>query len=390
LAAHREWNDWYAQKVMPLPPPAATSATNRRLLIGFIGLDFSIGPTGFLGLRALECLDRKQCSIACYFDRVTADDYTARFRAVSDIWRVTIGLTDEGLAHQVRQDEIDVLVDLGGHVGRRLLTFARRPAALQVTWLGYVGTTGLAAMDGLIADRFHVREGEEQWFTESVLRMPHDYICYGAPPNAPPVTPLPALATGCVTFGCFNNPAKYAPPILDAWGEIMRRVSTARLLLKYGGLNQPDSERRFRGELERRGVADHRILIDGWSENLQSMARYSQVDLALDTQPYSGGLTTCEALWMGVPVITCPGSAFASRHSMSHLTNASYDQFVARDMAGYIELAVEWAERLDELAAIRAQLRDCMSKSPLCDGRQFARDFLALLRQAWESKTRSA
>jgi protein O-GlcNAc transferase len=386
LAAHREWNDRYAHMVTPLPPPATPSASNRRLRIGFIGLDFSIGPTGFLGLRGLECLDRDQCSIACYFDRVTADEYTARFQAVSDIWRVTMGLTDDELAHRVRQDEIDVLVDLGGHVGRRLLTFARQPAALQVTWLGYVGTTGLSAMDGLIADRFHVREGEERCYTESVLRMPNDYICYGPPPHAPSIATLPALAMGYMTFGCFNNPAKYASPTLDAWGQMMRRVPTARLFLKYSGLDQPGSERRFRDELARRGVSENRILIEGWSDNVEAMARYNQVDLALDTQPYSGGLTTCEALWMGVPVITCPGAGFASRHSTSHMTNAGYSQFVARDMADYVELAVAWAGRLDELAAIRVQMREQISKSPLCDGPQFARDFLALLRTAWEEK----
>jgi predicted O-linked N-acetylglucosamine transferase (SPINDLY family) len=390
LAAHREWNDRYAQQVTPLPPPPIPSSANRRLRIGFIGLDFGIGPTGFLGLRALECLDRQQCSITCYFDRVTRDEYTARFQAVCDTWRVTIGLADDELAHQVRRDEIDVLVDLGGHVGRRLLTFARRPAPLQVSWLGYVGTTGLAAMDGLIADRFHVCDGEERWCTESVLRMPHDYICYGPPPDAPPIAPLPALAVGHVTFGCFNNPAKYAAPILDTWGEILRRVPTARLLLKYGGLNQPDSERRFRRELAQRGVADHRILIDGWSTIVETMARYHQVDLALDTQPYSGGLTTCEALWMGIPVITCPGAGFASRHSTSHVTNAGYSQYVARDMAHYVELAVAWAGRLDELAVIRAQMRDRVSRSPLCDGPKFAKDFLALLREAWEFKMQSA
>jgi predicted O-linked N-acetylglucosamine transferase (SPINDLY family) len=389
LKAHREWNDRYIQRVTPLPP-TTPSATNSRLRIGFIGLDFSIGPTGFLGLRAIECLDREHCSIACYFDRVTADEYTARFRAVSDTWRVTIGLTDEELAQQVRQDAIDVLVDLGGHVGRRLLTFARRPAALQVTWLGYVGTTGLAAMDGLIADRFHVREGEEHWYTESILRMPHGYICYGPPPNAPAVGPLPARANGHVTFGCFNNPAKYAVPTLDAWAEILRRVPTARLLLKYGGLTQPDSAHRFRNEFAKRGVAESRISFEGWSENLQSMARYNAIDLALDTQPYSGGLTTCEALWMGVPVITCPGAGFASRHSTSHLTNAGYSQFVARDMADYVALAVEWAGRLDHLAAVRAEMRDRISRSPLCDGPQFARDFLTLLRAAWEAKVRNA
>src|SRR5439155_2248191 len=133
-------------------------------------------------------------------------------------------------------------IDLGGHVGRRLLAFARRPAALQLSWLGYVGTTGLAAMDGLIADRFHVRPGEEPWYTESVLRMPHDYICYGPPADAPPVGPLPALKAGHMTFGCFNNPAKFSSTTLYAWGEILRRVPTARIFLKYGGLNQPDSE----------------------------------------------------------------------------------------------------------------------------------------------------
>src|SRR5205085_8365744 len=156
--------------------------------------------------------------------------------------------------------------------------------------------------------------------------------------------------------------------------------------LKYGGLTQPDSERRFRREFARRGVADNRILIEGWSTSLEAMGRYSQIDLALDTQPYSGGLTTCEALWMGVPVITCPGAAFASRHSTSHLTNAGYSQFVARDMAGYVGLAVEWAGRLDELAVIREHMRERISRSPLCDGPQFARDFLALLRAAWEEK----
>ncbi len=390
LTAHRDWNARYAKNIRALPPPAISSAANRRLRIGFIGLDFSIGPTGFLGLRALECLDREQCSIACYFDRIIADDYTARFQAVSDTWRVTMGLTDEELADQVRQDAIDVLVDLGGHVGRRLLTFARRPAPLQVTWLGYVGTTGLAAMDGLIADRFHVREGEERWYTESVLRMPHDYICYGPPPNAPLVGPLPARTKGHVTFGCFNNPAKYASPTLDAWAEILRRVPSARLSLKYVGLDQPDSARRFRDEFAKRGIDGSRISLEGWSENLQAMARYNEIDLALDTQPYSGGLTTCEALWMGVPVITCPGAGFASRHSTSHVTNAGYSQFVASDLAGYVDLAVEWATRLDDLAAIRAEMRDRISRSPLCDGPQFAQDFLALIRAAWESKMRNA
>jgi protein O-GlcNAc transferase len=387
LEAHRQWDAAYARRpASAAPPTPATSRLTDRLRIGFVGLDFSIGPTGFLALRGVESLDKAHCSVVCYCDRAWQDEYTARFRAAAGEWRDSIGLSDEELAAQVRRDGIDVLVDLGGHVGRRLLAFARRPARLQVTWLGYVGTTGLAAMDGLLADRFHVREGEEAWYTEKVLRMPDGYACYGPPPDAPEVAALPALQTGQLTFGCFNNGAKYSPQTLDAWAAVLRRVPKSRLLLKYGGLDQPSVQNRIRGQLADRGIAGERIIMEGWSEHREFLARYHQVDLALDTQPYSGGLTTCEALWMGVPVITWPGQTFAGRHSTSHMANAGYGQFVADDMAGYVELAAEWASRIDELAAIRAAMREQMSRSRLCDGPTFARNLLALLRHAWEEK----
>jgi predicted O-linked N-acetylglucosamine transferase (SPINDLY family) len=295
-------------------------------------------------------------------------------------------LSDAELAGLVRRDEIDVLVDMAGHVGRRLLAFARRPAALQVTWLGYTGTTGLDTMDGLIADRFHVRPGEESCYSETVLRMPHDYICYGAPPHAPAVDPLPALTNGRVTFGCFNNPAKYSPQTLDTWAAILRRVPGSTLLLKYGGLNQPDAQNCLRRAFEQRGVAAERIHFVGWSSNEDTLRHYGRIDLALDTWPYSGGLTTCEALWMGVPVICCPGRGFASRHSTSHMTNAGYGQFVAENLEAYVELAVQWAGRLNELAVLRAGMREQVAGSALCDGPGFARDFLALLTQAYANK----
>jgi predicted O-linked N-acetylglucosamine transferase (SPINDLY family) len=244
-------------------------------------------------------------------------------------------------------------------------------------------------MDGLLADRFHVRPGEETFYSETVLRMPHDYICYGPPPDAPPVGPLPALEAGYVTFGCFNNPAKFAPGTLDAWAEILRRVGNARLLLKYGGLDRPERVAALRQEFARRGAPSERILFEGWSDNLALLARYGSVDLAFDTQPYSGGLTTCEALWMGVPVITRPGATFASRHATSHVTNAGFGEFVAEDWEGYVELAVTWANRLDELGRVRSQMRERVSRSPLCDGPGFAGDMLGLLRTAWEARVAS-
>jgi predicted O-linked N-acetylglucosamine transferase (SPINDLY family) len=194
------------------------------------------------------------------------------------------------------------------------------------------------------------------------------------------VAPLPALTNGHVTFGCFNNPAKFTNTILDAWGEILRRVPTANLLLKFGWLGDPESQNRLRDEFARRGVAAERLLVEAQSSHLELLATYGRVDLALDTQPYSGGLTTCEALWMGVPVITFPGKTFAGRHSTSHLTTAGYPQFIAADRAGYVELAVAWASRLTELAAIRVQMRDQVRRSPLCDAERFAGELLSMLR----------
>jgi predicted O-linked N-acetylglucosamine transferase (SPINDLY family) len=235
-------------------------------------------------------------------------------------------------------------------------------------------------MDFLLADRFHVTEGEERFYTERILRMPHGYACYEPPTTTPDVGPLPALISGRVTFGCFNNPAKITPTTVTSWASILHSVPRSQLLLKYHGYEQHQLRDRFQTEFAQLGIQIDRILFEGWAATTQElMATYGKIDIALDTQPYSGGVTTCEALWMGVPVITCPGKTFASRHSTSHLTNAGLPQFVAKDRAGYIDLAVHWATRLNELSTARSQLREQMRKSPLCDAKAFASDFLSLM-----------
>jgi protein O-GlcNAc transferase len=305
------------------------------------------------------------------------------------LWRATSGLTDDELAEQVRRDEVDVLFDLMGHAGARPLVFARKPAAVQVTWLGYVGTTGLAAMDYLVADQFHVRNGEETWYCESVLRMPHSYICYSPQQAAPDVVKLPVLDSGRFTFGCFNNPAKYSRRMIEAWAEILRRVPNSRLLLKYYALADEGFQAWLREPFGQLGVGEDRIIMEGPCPQPEILASYGRVDLALDTQPYSGGLTTCEALWMGVPVITYPGRTFAGRHATSHLTNAGFPQFVAADWAEYVELAIQWSSRMDQLAALRAGMRQQVERSPLCDAVRFAEDFSAVIRGAWAAKISS-
>jgi protein O-GlcNAc transferase len=383
LETHREWDAAYARGINPFPPRVVSTDPERKLRIGFVSSQFGMHPIGFLALGAIECLDKSRCEVACYSGRSAEDEYTKRFRGAAELWRVTTQMSVQQLAAQIREDEIDVLVDLMGHTGGALLAFAYRPAALQVSWLGYVGTTGLSAMDCLLADGYHVRPGEEGHYTEKVLRMPHGYACYSPPSYAPEVNELPALANGCVTFGCFNNPAKFSPSIIRAWVEILGRVPNSNLLLKYFGLDDQEIQQRIRSRFAEAGVETGRIVVQGGVGHAELLASYHQVDLALDTQPYSGGLTTCETLWMGVPVVTWPGRTFAGRHSVSHLINAGLAQFVATNRDSYIDLAVAWTSRLEELALIRAHLREQMRKSPLCDAQKFAEDFLGVLREAW-------
>jgi predicted O-linked N-acetylglucosamine transferase (SPINDLY family) len=391
LAAHQQFNEAYMRRWLPVAspqnaPPAIAPLGERPLRIGFVSSDFGQHPTGFLVLPGLEHLDRQACSVVCYCDRDAEDEFTHRFRAASSEWRWTANLADEQLAALVRHDKIDLLVDLMGHTGSRLGVFARRPAPLQMTWFGYVGTTGLAAMDLLLADRYHVGAGEETQHTEAVLRMPNGYACYGPPLDAPDVSPLPALSTGVFTFGCFNKATKYCERLFRTWAAILARVPKSRLLLKAGGVDDDLVQAQLRRRFVELGINEQRLLFAGWSPQRELLAAYSQVDLALDTFPYSGGLTTCEALWMGVPTITYPGRTFAGRHGTSHLANAGCQAFIANDEAGYIELAVEWASKITTLAELRPRLRDQMQGSPLCDAPRFARDLLALLRQTWQQR----
>ena len=386
-AAHAEFECRHAAPLRRAWRPHENSRDPRRpLRLGFVSPDLGRHPIGYFLVRALENLDRGECEVVCYSDRIVPDDMTARIQAAATAWRDVVGISDDRLAEQIRADRIDVLFDLVGHTAKnRLLAFARKPAPIQITWIGYEGTTGLSAMDYLLADRYMVPLEAEPYYVERVLRMPHGYLSFDPPPEAPAVGPLPALDSGQVTFASFNNPAKMTPRVIACWAEILRRLPAARLILKYRGLDDPALQDRFRQAMAGQGVAPRRIAFRGWSSYAETLGLYNQVDVALDPFPFSGSATTCDALWMGVPVITYPGETFASRHGLSHLSNVGLTETIVGSPEAYIDLAVSLAGDLPRLAAIRAGLRDRVARSPLCDGKQFARDFMDLLRRAWEA-----
>jgi len=243
-----------------------------------------------------------------------------------------------------------------------------------VTWAGYVATTGLHTMDAIIADRYHIPVGDEQFYRERVLRLPHGFICYTPPGEAPNVARLPAASNGHVTFGCFGNPAKLSPDVLDAWGRILARVSNSRLLPKYRSVDDPANRSRIVGALERHGIAPERIMLEGLSTRREMLQRYDAVDIALDTFPYCGCVTTLEALWMGVPVVTRPSDRFVGRHSLSILSNIGLTDTIGRSTDDYVEIACRLAGDRDGLSVIRQGLRPRMLASPLMDGPGFTRD----------------
>ena len=356
----------------------------RRLRLGFLSPDFRRHPVGYFLIQVLEHLDRKECDPVCYCDRKTHDELTARFVSAASTWNVVVGQSNERLAQQIRADRIDILFDMAGHTAHaRPLVFARKPAPIQIGWIGYEGTTGLEATDYLLADRYVIPPESEPYYQERVLRMPGGYVCYDPPAAAPSVGPLPALAHGYVTFCSFNNLAKITPEVVATWAKILRRMPKSRLLMMYRGLGDEDVAARYRALFADAGVAAPQLELRPPTSFAEYLATYQQVDVALDPFPFTGGATTCESLWMGVPVITCPGETFAGRHTLSHLAGAGLTETIAGNLEEYVDLAVSWASDLPRLAALRARLRQQMAASPLCDGQRCADQLTALLRDVW-------
>jgi predicted O-linked N-acetylglucosamine transferase (SPINDLY family) len=371
-----------------LPRPIKLGAPNRRLTVGLLSGTLRTHPVGWLTIAGFEHLDREAFSIVCLSRAMDPGDSMAmRFHTVARSWENVSLLDDEALARRARELGIDIVIDLGGHGdAARMAACARRLAPVQIKWVGMQNhSSGLPEMDWFLTDRWETPPAFESLYSERLLRMPDGYVCYSPPPHAPDVEAPPALRNGFTTFGCFNNIAKITPRAIRTWCEILQAVPGSRLVLKTHQLSDAPTAARFRAAFDRFGIDPSRVETRGSSPHRAFMACYNEIDIVLDPFPYSGGLTTCEALWMGVPTVTLPGEIFASRHSASHLSNAGFPDWVARDREDYVDMAVARGRDAACLKPVRETMRTRVRNSPLCDAPRFGRALGLALRHAWNA-----
>ncbi|MFG6176446.1 FkbM family methyltransferase [Halomonas sp. THAF12] len=380
-----DWDRQFGER-SSLGRASTTRDAGKRLRVGLLSGGFRTHPVGQMILPALQNLSADQFELMFYSSNQYIDKLTQSIQLLAHSWQSIEGLSDGQLDQKIRYDEIDILIDLNGAGdGSRYRTLTREPAPLIVKWVGgLVDTTGLESVDYLLSDHIETPEGVDDRYTEKLIRLPDDYICYHIPRHAPDCNGLPALANGYVTFGCLNNPAKLSAPLLAEWATLLKEVPGSKLLLR--GI-QFESER-FRDKITAtftgHGVSEDRLLLEGPAKHAEFLETYQRIDIALDTWPYSGGLTTCESLLMGVPVVTRTGPTFAGRHSATHLANAGLPELVTDSWEDFRARAKELANDLPNLAYIRAALRTILLDSPICDGPRFARHLTTALRAIWQ------
>jgi predicted O-linked N-acetylglucosamine transferase (SPINDLY family) len=358
----------------------------RRLRIGYVSGDFKTHSVSYFMDGLLRNHDARNFDVICYSNVKRPDSTTDRLRASVSCWRDISAQSDEDVVTRVRNDEVDILVDLSGHTrDDRLSVFSRRPAPVQVNYLGYPVTTGMTAMNYRFTDAIADPPGQtEAWHTETLVRLPRGFLCYTPPESAPLVSSLPALSENRITFGSFNYPLKMSPATVALWARALNAVPGSRLFLKHHTLRDKGLCERFRDQFAVHGIEPARIETFEWiSEVAGHLGAYGRIDIALDSFPYNGTTTTCEALWMGVPVLTLRGRAHASRVGASLLTQAGLQEWIAADAGEFASLAADWAARLPDLAALRAGLRERIACSPLCDGPRFVRDLESAYRDMW-------
>jgi len=374
------------------PDPAAVPRfadhdrrSDRKLRVGYISPDFRTHVVAFFFEPVLAHHDRKSIETVCYYNHTIVDEVTQRLRDRADLWRDVAAMSDTDLVRLMREDRLDIIVDLAGHTARsRLTALAQRVAPVQITWLGYPNTTGLAQMDWRITDARADPPGYEAHHTERLLRLPEVFLCYEPPPEAPEITEPPSLAGAPVRFGVFNNFPKITDAMLTVWARILARVPDSRLLVKTASLRDEGVLRLARERMQRAGLDLDRVELAGFTPGRREhLAALANVDIALDTFPYHGTTTTCESLWMGVPVVTLAGDRHAARVGVSLLQHLGLDDLVASSTDQYVDIASSLAFDAARRHALRRSLRATMRNTALTQVAGFVRQLESAYRAAW-------
>jgi predicted O-linked N-acetylglucosamine transferase (SPINDLY family) len=386
FAEHQEWARRHAEPLTAEAGPHDNDRSpERRLRVGYVSDHFRDHAVNFFSEPLIAAHDKSRFEIFCYSDVARPDEVTRRIEAAADHWRPIRSQSDAQLAELVRADRIDILVDLAGHIaGNRLLAFARKPAPVQVTYIGYQNTTGMSAMDYRLTDALADPPGEtDRYYTEKLVRLPDAFFCYRPADEAPGITPLPARERGSITFGSFNNFKKVTEAAIGAWMEILARVPDSRLLVlaHRGGY----VERHLREAAQARALDPARIEVYDKQPRRAYFELVQQADIALDPFPFNGHTTTCDAIWLGIPVVMLAGKTYASRFGASVLANVGLGDLIADSHERYVALAVNLAGDLDRLNKLRHGLRQQMARSVLLDFGGFARKVEAAYREMWRT-----
>jgi protein O-GlcNAc transferase len=391
-ARHRRWGDEITTELAAIAAAEAqpfpnVRAPDRRLRIGFVSGDFRDHPVAHYFRPLLVHHDRTNFEFYCYTEQERTDAYTNVLKQAGGIWRsASVNAPDTALRNQLRADQIDIAIDLSGQTaGTRLGALAIRATPVTASWLGYPATTGLPTIDWRITDAIADPPGSERYHTERLMRLPDGFLCYEPRvQDAAAVAPLPALTRGSITFGSFNNTQKLTPATIRCWATILIALPNARLVLKAGHLADPVMRQSILEQFAECGIDTARVeLRSHVAEMGAHLLTYGEIDIGLDPLTYNGTTTTCEALWMGVPVVSLIGDRHASRVGFDLLSRIGLSELAVPDVDGYIKLAVALAQDLPRLQQLRRGLRDRMQHSPLCDAAHFTRQFEAALRAMW-------
>lgn len=385
---HRHWDERHAAPLLPANRRFANDRTpDRRLRVGYVSPDFCTHSCAYFSESLIREHDRAAVELFLYPSSRRRDAVTQRFQAMADHWHPLPGLTDGEAAALIERDRVDILVDLSGHTcDSRLLVFARKPAPIQVSWLGYPNTTGMAAMDYRFTDAVADPMGtHDRWYSETLVRLPSGFLTFKPIIDAAPSLDIPAYSQGHVTFGSFNNTSKVTADVVRVWSEILKRVPGSRLLLKSRQLGDTATRARYAALFTAQGIGEDRLdLLPRLEPVTNHLRAYDRIDIGLDPFPYNGTTTTCEALWMGVPVVTRAGVGHVARVGASIMTQCGLAELVAGDEADYIATAVALAQDTERLATLRRTMRGRLEAAPLTDYAGQARAVEAAYRRMWQ------